>query len=364
MNNFNFHKIFSFFIILIFIATLTLPISNSDEGSLKQIRDKNIIFVGGKGENNFSKIQDAIDSSDNDATIYVYNGTYHEHILIDKKITLIGESKQSTIIDGRYNLENQSILHVTSDHVKVTNFTFQNAKGIDGRAGLFMTKFPQRITRNNIFKNNIVKNCSYGVMFVNPMNTIISNNSLYGCGIGPHLTIPFYFDNVFDDNKVNSKPILMIINEKNKVINNVETDSVILIKCSNIKIKNINITNNTVGIDISYCHKINVSHCKISNMGRGGIYVHHSNFCTFEHNNFTNDNWGIFFRKSHFNKIINNNFWNISMPDWFAQSYFNYWNSNYWEEPVERIKMIYGKIGFFENFPWFNYDLRPKSIPN
>ena len=46
----------------------------------KDYKDNNIIYVGGTGVGNYTNIQDAIDISSNDDTIFVYNGTYYENI--------------------------------------------------------------------------------------------------------------------------------------------------------------------------------------------------------------------------------------------------------------------------------------------
>lgn len=351
------------FLIFLLVTSSCLPRVNSKLVNDTDIHSKTTLFVGGNGPENYSCIQNAIDDAFNGFTIYVYNGSYFETIHIDKEIRLIGENKDKTIIDGGKHKENQSLVLATSDHVEITGFTLQNAKGLNGRAGMFMNEFPQLYSAKNVFKDNIIRNCSYGVMFVNPVDNIICDNALFGCGIGPHLTIPFYFDNVFENNTVNGKPSILYAREKNKVIDKKETDSLIFIFCENMEIKNLSISNTTVGIDIMFCNNINVSNCTISETKRGGIYVHHSNFCSFEDNNFINDKWGVFLRKSNFNKIQRNNFLNISMPDWFASSYGNQWNANYWDEPVEGIKMIFGKIGFFENIPWYNFDVNPKLEP-
>jgi pectin methylesterase-like acyl-CoA thioesterase len=44
------------------------------------------LYVGGTGPNNYTKIQDAIDNASNQDTIFVYNGIYQEHIIINKEI--------------------------------------------------------------------------------------------------------------------------------------------------------------------------------------------------------------------------------------------------------------------------------------
>ena len=357
-----FNKLTTLSIIFLLISIIAVP-----QLSIAKTEINNsciTLYVGGTGYGNYTKIQEAVDNATFGDIIYISNGTYYENIIVDESIKLIGENKTNTIIDGGKGEENKTILKVTAENVKISGFTIQNAKGIGGRAGLILNKNGNRFTRNNIFTDNIVKNCSYGVMVVNPINNIVTNNSLYGCGIGPYLTYPIYFDNQFVNNTVNDKPILLYENEENLIIDGVETDCVSLIKCKNVEIRNLNISDITVGIELSYCTKIKVINNIVSNTGRGGIYVHHSDHCTFKYNTFISDNWGIFLRKSNFNKIHYNNFINVTMPDWFASSYFNSWDSNYWGESISGPREIFGKIGFFEKIPWYNFDQNPADEPN
>ena len=69
--------------------------------------DGNILYVGGSGPNNYTKIHDAINDSTDGDTIFVYNGTYYEHnITIDKSISLIGENRDDTIVYGTNSKSN------------------------------------------------------------------------------------------------------------------------------------------------------------------------------------------------------------------------------------------------------------------
>ena len=45
-------------------------------------------------------IQDLIDNASSGDTIYIPSGIYYESIVIDKSITLVGEDKNTTIIDA------------------------------------------------------------------------------------------------------------------------------------------------------------------------------------------------------------------------------------------------------------------------
>lgn len=346
---------------LLLLSCFTIPSVVSEEKILLQ--GYQTLYVGGSGPNNYTMIQDAIDNASCGDTVYVYNGTYYENIKVNKSIQLIGENKYQTIIDGSKGLIGKAIVNVTAEYIKFSRFTIQNSRGIDGRAMIVLKNGGFGYSRNNDITENIVKNCTYGVMIINPKNNVITNNSLYGCGIGPYITIRPIFNNYFYDNTVNDKPVLFYLRKNNFCVDGEEVGSIGLFNCRNVKICNLNISNVTVGIGISFSSKITVVNNTISNTGRGGIYVHHSRRCKFIGNTFINDNWGIFLRRSHLNRIKNNNFINISMPDWFASSYLNNWNGNYWGEPTSIPKKIEGRIGLSENITWYNFDWRPSQNP-
>jgi len=129
-----------------------------------EANNKNILYVGGQGTGNYTSIQDAINTANTNDTIYIFNGTYHENIIINKTVTLIGENKNNTILNGSGFEE---IINITADNVKITNLTIQN-----GVYGIKLYKI-----KNSTIKNNIITNNMEGIWFYSSYNnTIIENN--------------------------------------------------------------------------------------------------------------------------------------------------------------------------------------------
>ena len=62
----------------------------------------------------YQYIQDAIQAAQSHDHIYVFNGSYHEHLHITKTLTLEGESNQHTIIDGNYI---SNVISITAPNV-------------------------------------------------------------------------------------------------------------------------------------------------------------------------------------------------------------------------------------------------------
>jgi len=54
----------------------------------------------GWGVTCFGRIKDGIDAVADSGDIYVFSGTYHENIMIDKNINIFGQGKDTTVIDG------------------------------------------------------------------------------------------------------------------------------------------------------------------------------------------------------------------------------------------------------------------------
>ena len=67
----------------------------------------------------FNSIQEGIDVCMEGGIVYVYDGTYNESISINKTISIIGEDKETTIIDGNYEGD---VIKITADGVIIEGF--------------------------------------------------------------------------------------------------------------------------------------------------------------------------------------------------------------------------------------------------
>ncbi|MCK4933540.1 hypothetical protein KAS06_02610, partial [Candidatus Bathyarchaeota archaeon] len=57
-------------------------------------------------------------------TIFVEQGTYYENVVINKSLSLIGEDRDTTIINGNGT---GAVIILTSQNVLLSNFTIMNA---------------------------------------------------------------------------------------------------------------------------------------------------------------------------------------------------------------------------------------------
>lgn len=313
----------------------------------------NILYVGGSGPNNYTKIQDAINDSSDGDTVYVYDDSspYYENIMIRKSIVLIGEDKNTTIIDGRYG---KDVTYIKCNNVTISGFTIQHDGETSDWAGIWITG------NDCIIEGNIIQKSDNGILLanglpnINPrghriLNNIIQNNQ--GMGIisvigGSNFTIS---GNVIAKNGYCGITLSGTINSKNNIVRNIITDNnhygIWVLGNSN------NLTENTV-----QNHKIPRLILRLA----AGITVQGTdNIIT--RNNLINNS-----RQQAYQKVDGINrteLFNIIKEN-------NVWDENYWGEPLTEPKRIVGRIliNAFLNLgflwlPWTTYDEHPAQEP-
>lgn len=222
-----------------------------------------MLTVDDDGPAHFKTIQEAVNYARPGDIIFVYKGLYRENVVINKSISLVGEERDSTIIEGS---EIGSVIYIKeADDVNVTRFTLRNSgTTLYNSSGVLIER-----SNGSIIGDNVILNNRNGINLFNSNNAVIYGNNI---------TKSFYdgirlyrsFNNLIDGNVV---------------LNNV--DGISLYESFNNRVRNNIISNNEGGISLygSFSNVLSIN--SILN-NRCGISLIFSNNNTIYHNNFGN----------------------------------------------------------------------------
>ncbi|MBU0497226.1 MAG: right-handed parallel beta-helix repeat-containing protein [Candidatus Thermoplasmatota archaeon] len=139
-------------------------------GTYLFVDDDNIIGPwDGTLEHPYQYIQDAINNADVHDHIYIFNGTYYEHLHISKPLTLEGESVESTIVNGNYI---GTVIYLPSHNSTLARITLQNSGITLLDSGIHI------IGEHNIIMECKIRHNTYGINITSSGNAIIYSNFL------------------------------------------------------------------------------------------------------------------------------------------------------------------------------------------
>ena len=130
-------------IFLVMLGSIVTPfiVPEADGTDLGSSVKGTILYVGGGGPGNYTKIQDAINDSQDGDTVYVYaaSSPYHEHLELSKSVALRGENKATTEINGSTLDSSLDTVNITQDHATVSGFRITLNRGYYYQAALKIT---------------------------------------------------------------------------------------------------------------------------------------------------------------------------------------------------------------------------------
>ena len=264
---------------------------------LKYAKGITHIIVDDDGGKDYSTIQAAINASNPGDNIHVWAGTYNENVVIDKTITLIGNSSTDTIIKGDTS---GNVVKITANEVNIEGFNITNSG--KGNAAIKVTS-----SYNNISYNNFIYN-DYGVQIHSSKGNIIVNNSIYENGIyisGDSLQ--HWNSHIIDtSNTVNGKPIYYLTNTTGGTIP-VGAGQVILANCTNVVVQNQDLSHGSVDILLGFSNQNHILNNTLDSNTISSIILYSSRNNKIYNNSCSNNNQpGIYIYSSNNNKIVNN----------------------------------------------------------
>jgi len=183
-------KGFVFGIVILLISSVVSAYT-TDIQNEKSMNESITLYVGGSGPGNFTKIQYAIDAANENDTVYVYDDSspYYESLIISKTISLIGENKETTVIDGIN--KNAPVIEITADNVTIQGFTIQH-----GYLGIDIRSNNNQIVGNIIQDNTCFFKYHLGILLSGYSN-LIKENIIRRDRQGIHLDGPNFVTNNF-----------------------------------------------------------------------------------------------------------------------------------------------------------------------
>jgi parallel beta-helix repeat protein len=269
-------------IVLLFIVSGLIPMVSSSIPSFNKT-----IYVDDDGGADYTKIQDAINNASDGDTVYIYSGTYFENVVVDKPITLQGEDRNTTIVDG--GGVNDTIL-INADWVTVSNLGVTNSG-----ENLFMDGGIHTSNDYSIIMNNSVFNNKWNGILVESHYNIISGNQVNNTDMG---ILTFESDcnivvNNFVTNIKSNGIYFAIESNKNTMYKNEVTNinsAALQISESNDNIVRENIADSKgYGLELSRVRRTIVYGNTFSNFGTGIDLQSHSGNTIYNNNFIEND---------------------------------------------------------------------------
>ena len=253
----------------------------------------------------YPTIQEAVDYSSDGDTIYVRSGTYYGPVVINKTVHVVGENRETTILDGSgTNIGFYSVASNTS----ISGFQIRHATN-----GIILGS-----TGNNL-TGNIVKDNTYGIEIGYPGHAIYACNTLrnntlmnnqYNFVIsseGPYLSL--FINDIDTSNTINGKTIYYLINKQNLILDpssHPRVGYLGLVNCSGIIVRGLNLTENGQGMLLAFTTNSTITETNFRGNMWGGISLKYSCNNTFMDNYVENNKKGILLAASNGNRFVNN----------------------------------------------------------
>jgi len=126
--------------------------------------------------NDFPMIQEAINNAVEGDTVLVKSGTYYEHVVVNKTVSLVGEDRGTTVVDG--NMTGPVVL-VTANGANLTGFTIRASQNTHPICDVWLENVSQCNIRENTFTDSF-----YGVYLNESDDNSIRANHATNLSIG------------------------------------------------------------------------------------------------------------------------------------------------------------------------------------
>lgn len=269
--------------------------------------NSNVIHV----PDDYQKIQWAIGNASIGDTIYVRSGIYYEHVIVNKPLSLMGENRETTIIDGNHT---GTVVYIESSDCIIERFTIQNGGSFYPDKYVFL-----EFSHNSIVKDNRIRGSFYsGIDLTDSNNVSIVGNEVLG------LKLSFLGIYVLSCKNCSIQKNIMIENDHgiriydsegitidmNSFLDNMHAIDVWFSQYNHV-LKNL-IVRHYRGIDLLSSNFTIIEENKVEDCYGSGIWLTSSHNNTIYHNNFFDNNRQVFIDDSCdniFDDGVEGNYW-------------------------------------------------------
>jgi parallel beta-helix repeat protein len=380
------NKLFCIGLTFLFLGVIAVPITqgNITTGSNISIYVNNTFYVGGNGPDNYTTIQGAIDDAESGDIVFVYDegSPYYENIVVDKSIKLIGENRNTTLIDGN---NKDDVLCITADHVYLHGFNLTNCGNNNFDSGIEIKSDYNTISNNNIHNNEGDRLVSGGILINSSYNNTIFFNKIYSNKYDGISIINSYYNHIHQNKIFDNKRLgITLTNSSNNLIEENDIYENYCGICLYPRSTHNVVKNNYIyyhpccGIALKQFSDYNliISNLVIDNIAHGIMLgPGPTSYNIVELNTVTGcmafpwyPNAAIVLENAFFNTISKNNIFNNYQDVIVNSSFVNSWANNYWDNylgfgPKFIMGWIYLSFKTEIIIPWFNIDWNPAEEP-
>jgi parallel beta-helix repeat protein len=267
------------------------------------IIDGTILYVGGSGPGNYTLIQQAVDAAETGDMVFVYDDSspYNEHLTIPTTITLQGENRTTTVIDGN---NTGDLITIQADDTTIDGFTFVNCGDDWPRCTALRVHADHadlhhltcQYTQTGVIltasQGSIITDCTIlynevGILLENgSTSTLIADNTLQSSSFEYQIAVISCPNNTVEGNTITNTDdfgIYVYDSPRTRLQNNIITaceEGIVCVQSNSSEITGNKLSNNTVyGICLGTCTDLTVTDNTFTHDGLF-LYQCHDNIIT------------------------------------------------------------------------------------
>jgi len=271
----------------------------------------------------YPTIQAAVDVVDPGDTIEVLPGVYRESVFVGKSLTIIGQDKSTTIVDGSGG---GYAFWLDVDGVTIRGFTMRDCSNygviayysgghtiddnifLNNVYGVYLSYSP---SANSVVNNDFFNNDLRGINVASSNENTISDNYISESTYGIKLSGECQFNSITNNVITGaSHGIYLGYSPNNDVDQNSvssEITGIALLNSDHTNIRNNTLSEGAYGIEI-YNSIYNTVFANTATQNGYGVYIVYANENTIDGNLISNNDWGIYLYDSDSNIIVQNTF--------------------------------------------------------